>query len=164
MFKGMHQKTLFFVLIVIFSVSGFNLGYAGEKRDMGGWEKDSPYNKLYNAAELDSFKGTVTGIKKIVPLPGMSPGIAIVVRESKTESVLVHLCPKWFADKKDTGIKKGDRVKVKGVWAEIEGKDIFMASKIKRGKLFSLKVRLTKDGTPFWTMSPEQLAKEKAKN
>lgn len=164
MFKRMHQKTLFLILIAIFSVSGLKLGYAGEKRDMGGWEKDSPYNKLYNAAEMDSFKGTVTKIKEIVPLPGMSPGVGIVVRESKTESILVHLCPSWFADRKDIGIKKGDRVKVKGVWAEIEGKDIFMASKIKRGKLFSFKVRLTKDGTPFWTMSPEQLAKEKAKN
>jgi len=140
------------------------LGYADEKRDMGGWEKNSSYNKLYNAAEMDSFKGTVTGIKEIVPLPGMSPGIAIVVRESKTESVLVHLCPSWFADRKSIGIKKGDRVKVKGIWAEIKGKDIFMASKIKRGNLFSFKVRLTKDGTPFWTMSPEQLAKERAKD
>jgi hypothetical protein len=37
-----------------------------------------------------------------------------------------------------------------------------MASKIKMGDYFSLKVRLTKDGTPFWTMSPEQLAKERA--
>jgi hypothetical protein len=36
-----------------------------------------------------------------------------------------------------------------------------MASKIKKGDYFVLKVRLTKDGTPFWTMSPEQLAKEK---
>ena len=164
MFKRMHQKTLFLILIAIFSVSGMKLGYASEKRDMGGWEKDSPYNKLYNAAEMDSFKGTVTDVKEIVPLPGMSPGIAIVVRESKTESVLVHLCPSWFADKKDIGIKKGDRIKVKGVWTEINGKDIFMASKIKKGKLFSLKVRLTKDGTPFWTMNPERLAKEKAKD
>ena len=142
--------------------SGISL--AGDKRDMGGWEKGSPYNKHYNAAEMDSFKGTVAGIKEIVPLPGMSPGIAIVVRESKTEKVLVHLCPSWFADRRNIGIKKGDRVKVKGVWAEIDGKDIFMASKIKRGNHFSFKVRLTKDGTPFWTMSPEQLAKEKAKN
>jgi hypothetical protein len=164
MFKRMHQKTLFLIFMAILSISGLKLSDANEKRDMGGWEKNSPYNKLYNAAELDSFKGTVTGIKKIVPLPGMSPGIAIVVRESKTESVLVHLCPSWFADRKNIGIKKGDRVKVKGVWAEIKGKDVFMASKVKRGNLFSLKVRLTKDGTPFWTMSPEQLAKEKAKN
>jgi hypothetical protein len=36
-----------------------------------------------------------------------------------------------------------------------------MASKIKKGDYFVLKVRLTKDGKPFWTMSPEELEQEK---
>ncbi len=58
-------------------------------------------------------------------------------------------------------LKKNDRVKLKGVWAEINGKDVFMASKIKKDPNFEIiKVRLTKDGTPYWTMSAEQLAKE----
>ena len=52
-------------------------------------------------------------------------------------------------------------MKVKGVWAEVQGKDVFMASKVKKGDYFELKVRLTKDGTPFWTMSPEELARER---
>ena len=95
-------------------------------------------------------------------MPGMSPGVAILVRESKSETILVHLCPTWFAGRKSIGIKKGDRVKVKGVWAEINGKDVFLASKVKKGNLFSFKVRLTKDGTPFWTMSPERLAQERS--
>ena len=53
-------------------------------------------------------------------------------------------------------------MKVKGVWAEIDGKEVFMASKVKRGDYYEYKVRLTKDGTPFWTMSPEELARERA--
>ena len=61
-----------------------------------------------------------------------------------------------------TGIRKGEKVHVKGVFAEINGEDVFMASKIKKGADWELKVRLTKDGTPFWTMSPEQLAKERS--
>ena len=47
-------------------------------------------------------------------------------------------------------------------WAEIDGKDVFMASKIKKGDFFDLKVRLTKNGKPFWTMDPEELARERA--
>jgi hypothetical protein len=58
-------------------------------------------------------------------------------------------------------LKKDERIKIKGVWAEIDGKDVFMASKIKKDPNFEIiKVRLTKDGTPFWTMTPEQLAWE----
>jgi len=53
------------------------------------------------------------------------------------------------------------RIKIKGVWAEINGKDVFMASKVKQDPDFEIiKVRLTKDGTPFWTMNSEQLAME----
>jgi len=39
-----------------------------------------------------------------------------------------------------------------------------MASKIKKSDsdTFEFKVRLTKNGLPFWTMTPEQLAKERA--
>lgn len=58
------------------------------------------------------------------------------------------------------GLKKGDRVKVKGAWAQIGGKEIFIASKVKKSENVELKVRRTKDGMPYWTMSPEELAKE----
>jgi hypothetical protein len=54
---------------------------------------------------------------------------------------------------------------LKGVWAEIDGKDVFMASKIKKDPNTEIiKVRLTKDGTPFWTMSQERLAMETRKD
>ena len=128
---------------------------------MGGWEIDSPYNKLYDASEMDSFKGNIVDIKEVTPMPGMSPGVAVVVAESQMEKTLVHVCPIWFAGVRDIGVKQGDRVKVKGVWAEINGRDVFMASKIKKGDDFEFKVRLTKNGKPFWTMSKEELEKER---
>ena len=50
-------------------------------------------------------------------------------------------------------------------WAEINGKDVFIASKIKKDPdIEIIKVRLTKDGTPFWTMTSEQLAMEMEKD
>ena len=134
--------------------------FGAENRAVTGWELNSQYNKLYKASELDSFKGTIVDIKEIVPMPGMSPGLALEVSESKGETVTVHLCPASFENKKTIRIKKGDRVKVTGVWAEINKKDVFMGSKVTKGD-YSLKVRLTKDGTPFWTMTPSQLAKER---
>lgn len=148
------------ILIVGLCLLGSGSGFAGEDRAMSGWELNSPYNKLYKASEMDSFKGTVVDIKEVVPLPGMSPGLALEVSESKGETITVHLCPASFESKKSIRLKKGDRVKVSGVWAEINKKDVFMGSKVSK-EGYSLKVRLTKDGTPFWTMTPSQLAKER---
>ena len=148
------------ILIVGLCLLGLASGFAAENRATSGWELNSQYNKLYKANEMDSFKGTVVDIKEVVPLLGMSPGLALEVSESKGETITVHLCPTSFENKKSIRIKKGDRVKVTGAWAEINKKDVFMGSKVTKGD-YSLKVRLTKDGTPFWTMSPSQLAKER---
>ena len=134
--------------------------FAAETKDMGGWELGGAYNSYYNFSEMDSFKGKVVKITETAPMPNMSPGVILNVKESDDETIDVHVCPTWYRDAESIGLKRGDQVKVRGVWAEINGKDVFMASKIKKGDYYILKVRLTKDGKPFWTMSAEQLAKE----
>jgi hypothetical protein len=149
--------TAFALLVYLFSLS---VGTTFAAEDMKGWEIDSPYNQLYDASEMDAFKGTVRAFKKVVPLKGMSPGVGVVVRDRDGEDILVHLCPIAYRAESEIGIKMGDRVKLRGVWAEIDGQDVFLASKIKRGDYFEFKVRLTKNGKPFWTMTPEELAKE----
>ena len=156
-FKGIRLFIVFGAIFFTFVVAN-----ASEQRDMGGWELDSPYNKLYNPSEMDKFKAIVVGVKEVVPMPGMTPGVALEVRESEDEVILVHICPSWYIDKRDIGIRKGDKVKIRGVWVEIDGEDAFIASKIKKGDYFELKVRFTSSGKPFWTMDPEELAKEKA--
>jgi hypothetical protein len=148
------------ILIIGMGLTNLVSGFAGENKAMTGWELNSPYNKLYKANEMDSFKAKVVDIKEIVPMPGMSPGLALEVSESKSETITVHLCPVSFENKKSIRFRKGDSVKVSGSWAEINKKDIFMASKVSKDD-YSFKVRLTKDGTPFWTMPPSQLAKER---
>jgi hypothetical protein len=135
--------------------------FADEKAGLAGWEKDSEYNKLYDLEEADEFKGTVSEIKEISPLKGMSPGMGLVVRDQDGDDVNVHLGPKSFVKVDSIGLKKGDKVKVKGCWADIEDEEIFMASKIKKDEQTELKVRRTKDGAPYWALSPEELTKEK---
>jgi len=134
---------------------------AGE--DMRGWGPDSPYNAHYNVVDLDSFKARVVKITEMVPMQGMAPGVALHVRErGDDEVIVVHVCPSWYMEPGSIGLHRGDLVKIRGVWAEIDGEDVVMASKIKKGDYFVLKVRLTRDGKPFWTMSPEELARERA--
>lgn len=139
----------------------FSSALAQENPALTGWEMASAYNKLYNVSEFDDFKGVVDQIIEVTPMPGMASGVGLKVLDQDKEMVEVHLGPKSFVKMDGLGIKKGDKVKVKGVWATIAGKDVFMASKVKRGEDFEIKVRRTKDGTPFWTLSPEELAREK---
>lgn len=130
-----------------------------QDKDTGGWEREGAYNKLYKASELDRLKCTVKKTVEVVPLKGMSAGVALIVEDGDGEEIMVHIGPKWYLGD-STGIARGDKLKIRGSWAEIDGRDVFMASKIKKGDYFELKVRLTKDGTPFWTMTPEELARE----
>jgi hypothetical protein len=148
-------------MLVLISVA-FGVSYvqAEEKKDMQGWEIDSPYNQLYDVREFEKIRAWVIRIKEIVPMPGMSPATALDVREG-SDVFEVHLCPTWYRKPSEIRLKKNARIKLKGVWAEINGKDVFMASKIKKDPdIDIIKVRLTKDGTPFWTMTPQQLAAE----
>ncbi len=132
---------------------------AGDKKDMKGWGIDDPYNQFYNAGEVEKLKVVVIDIKEVVPLAGMSPGVALIVQEDGEDSFLVHLCPVWYKSSARIGIKKGDKIKLRGCFAEINDEEVFMAAKIKKkGK--TLKVRLSSDGTPFWTMTPAQIQKE----
>lgn len=153
-------KYLFSVTIIgLFSL--LLIASAGYCKDMQGWEEGGAYDKLYKASELDRLKCKVKKVTEVVPMKGMSPAIALIVDDGDGEEIMVHVGPKWFLGDA-IGINRGDKLKIRGSWAEIDGEDVFMASKIKRGEYFSLKVRLTKNGKPFWSMTPEELAKEQA--
>ena len=150
------------VLVCLLLLWAATTGLAADQNRQDGWQPGSPYNQLYNASEMDSFKATIVKIKEVVPMKGMAAGVALLVKEAPDEDPIeVHVCPTWYMDKGGTGLKRGDRVKIRGVWAEINGEDVFLAAKIKKGEYFSLKVRLTKDGKPFWAMDAEELAREK---
>ena len=74
-------------------------------------------------------------------MKGMAPGIGLILKDGDGEKVTVHVGPTSFLGK-NIGLKRGDRVKIRGAWAEIDDEDVFMAAKIKKGDYFSLKVRL----------------------
>ena len=160
-FQQIFKMTALILLSLAVGVSSVQ---AEEKPDMKGWGIDDPYNKLYDVREFEKVRAYVIRVKEVVPMPGMSPATALDVREGAYEWE-VHLCPTWYRKPSEIRLKKNERIKLKGVWAEINGKDIFMASKIKKDPNTEIiKVRLTKDGTPFWTMTPERLAMETKKD
>ena len=151
---------LILMLFCISLVIGISWVQAEEQRDMQGWGIDDPYNKLYDVREFEKIRAWVVRVKEVVPMPGMAPATALDVREGAYIHE-IHICPTWYRKPSEIRLKKNERVKIKGVWAEINGKDIFMASKVKKDPDTEIiKVRLTKNGTPFWTMTPQRLAKE----
>lgn len=159
--QTLSQRLFLCCIIIVLSLSlPLSSVFAGSGKNSEGWGNDDEYNKLYNPKEADKLRGTVLKFIKIKPLPGMSKATVLVL-DDDGDKIDVHLCPVWFATAKETGIKRGDRVKIKGSWAEINDNDVFLASKVKKGEHYEFKVRLTKDGTPFWNMSPEQLAIER---
>ncbi len=130
--------------------------------DITGWEVGSAYDKLYNYKERDRVKGHIVKFITVVPMKGMAPGTAIIIDEGGGDKLLVHLGPESFISARESGLRTGEWVKISGAWADIGDESVFIAAKVKKDNDWSLKLRLTKDGTPFWTMSPEQLAKERA--
>jgi hypothetical protein len=152
---------LILLAVCLLALGQVGLSMAQDKQDLEGWGKDSEYTKYYQVSEHDEFKGSVDEIMEVKPLPGMAPGVGLRVKDQDGDMVNVQLGPKSFVKVDSIGLKKGDRVKVKGCWAQIGGKDVFIASKVKKGENVELKIRRTKDGMPFWAMSPEELAKEK---
>ena len=162
--KNRYQRLVSVAAVILLSFAiGVSYAPAGEKRDMQGWGIDDPYNKLYDIREFEKIRASVVRVKEVVPMPGMSPATALDVREGD-DVFEVHLCPTWYRKPDEIRLKKNERIKLKGVWAEVDGKDVFIASKIKKDPDYEiLKVRLTKDGTPFWTMTSEQLAMETKK-
>lgn len=156
-------KRTFFLLGLLFFLSTFiGSPFAVCAEEKKGWGDADEYNQYYNLKELDKLKGRVESFKEVEPLPGMSKATVLILDEDG-DKIVVHLCPVWYAKAKDTGIKRGDKVKIKGSWAEINGEDVFIASKVKKGEHYEFKVRLTSDGKPFWNMTQEELARERKK-
>lgn len=158
-----NRKIIAAIVCGIFVLAaGVGTGFAGNAKDMGGWDVDGAYNQFYKSSERDRLKGEVEAFSEVVPLPGMSPGVAMIIKDDDGDRIVVHLGPKWFVDPKGIGIRKGDKVKIKGAWSEIGNEDVFIAAKVKRGEFDEYKIRRTRDGFPFWCMSAEELAREKA--
>ena len=62
-------------LVLIAVTFGFSHTLAEEKKDMQGWEIDSPYNRLYDVREYEKIRAWVIRVKEVIPMPGMSPAI-----------------------------------------------------------------------------------------
>ncbi len=144
-------------LFIVLSGGGISRAQSSEA---SGWGIDEPYNLLYEIQDVDNIEAKILEIKEITPMPGMSKGVGMIVKDNDDdETYTVHICPLSYKTTRSIGFRKGDKIKLRGSFVEIDDEDVIMAAKIKKkGK--TLKIRLTSNGKPFWAMSKEELLKE----
>jgi hypothetical protein len=132
------------VLIASVAFAGPWQGWRGS----GGWGMGGSYQRMYNAATVETISGTVEAVDRTKPMRGMNEGIHLMLKTSK-ETIPVHLGPSWFIERLDTKIEKGDKIEVKGSRVTITGKSALIAAEVRKGDSV-LKLR-DEAGIPAWS-------------
>jgi hypothetical protein len=114
----------------------------------GGWGPGSMYCSLYNPKAIETIKGEVLNIRRVIPKEGMCEGVEIIVKTAKDE-IGVDLGPAWFIDNQDLKIELKDIVEVKGSRVSFGKNPGIIASQIKKGEnVLELRDKL---GNPVWS-------------
>lgn len=130
-----------------------------------GWEHGSSFDTRYDVSEFDKIKGYFEDFEEVRPMEGMAPGLAIIVKDrTDGEPVSGIIGPASFVreEAEALNLRQGQKVKIYGSWAYIDGRDVLILTKIKKNEKEFVKVRRTKDGYPYWSLSEEELAEERA--
>ena len=129
---------------------------AGESRG-GGWGVDTPYGRLYDPAKEQTISGQVVSIETSAPMPGMAPGMQMLVQTDDGKSTRVQVGPAWYLERQDLDVKENTRVQVTGARAELEGQPVLMAREMQfDGQLVTLR---DAQGMPMWSSLRRATAK-----
>ena len=114
----------------------------GAGRGMGGGA-----GRMYDPAKAETISGQVVSLEQIAARRGMGQGVVLKV-SSGSDTLVVHLGPKWFLDEQQMKFAAGDAVEIKGVRTVRRGQDVFLAAEVKKGSDV-LKLR-DEQGAPLW--------------
>jgi hypothetical protein len=121
---------------------------AGESRG-GGWGMDTPYGRLYDPANEQTISGQVGSLETSAPMPGMAPGMQMLVQTDEGKSTRVQIGPVWYLEHQDLDVKENTRVQVTGARAEIDGQPVLIAREVRfDGQIITLR---DAQGMPMWS-------------
>ena len=124
----------------------------------GGWGADTPYGRLYDPAKEETISGQVVSIETSAPMPGMAPGMQMLVQTDDGQSTRVQVGPTWYLARQDLGIQENTHVQVTGARVEIDGQPVLMAREVQfDGQLITLR---DAQGMPMWSSLRRAAAKE----
>ncbi len=116
-----------------------NCNGCGMGRGMGG--------RMYDPTKAETLSGKVVSVEEFSAPRGRGTAVVLKVT-SGSETVAVHIGPKWFLAKQEMKFATGDTVEIKGVKTFRRGQDIFIAGEVKKGGEI-LKLR-DDQGIPLW--------------
>jgi sporulation protein YlmC with PRC-barrel domain len=115
----------------------------------GGWGAETPYGRLYDPAKEEAISGQVVSIETSAPMPGMAPGMQMLVQTDDGQSTRVQVGPTWYLERQDLGIQENTHVQVTGARAEIDGQPVLMAREVQfDGQVVTLR---DAQGMPMWS-------------
>ena len=132
--------------------------------DMAGWERGGEYDRLYKPEAVTTVAGKLVELKEAAPMPGMAPGLVMTIKTKAGITVTIQPGPSSFAKLLVHTLHVGDRIKVRGAYAELGEEKVFMAAKIRVNEAYVFKCRRTRDGMPYWSLSKDTLIREKLRN
>jgi sporulation protein YlmC with PRC-barrel domain len=115
----------------------------------GGWGMETPYGRLYDPAKEQTISGQVVSIETRAPMPGMTPGMQMLVQTEDGKSAHVQVGPVWYLERQDLDMKENTRVQVTGAQAEIDGQPVLIAREVQfDGQVLTLR---DAQGMPMWS-------------
>ena len=115
----------------------------------GGWGVDTPYGRLYDPEKEETISGQVVSIETSAPMPGMAPGMQLLVQTEDGQSTRVQVGPAWYLERQDLDMQKNTHVQVTGARAEIDGQPVLMAREVQfDGQVITLR---DAQGVPMWS-------------
>jgi sporulation protein YlmC with PRC-barrel domain len=123
----------------------------------GGWGVDTPYGRLYDPAREQTISGQVVSIETSTPMPGMAPGMQMLVQTDDGKNTRVQVGPVWYLERQDLDLKENTHVQVTGAQAEIDGQPVLMAREVQfDGQVLTLR---DAQGMPMWSSLRRAAAK-----
>ncbi|MEJ2689653.1 MAG: DNA-binding protein [Deltaproteobacteria bacterium] len=147
------MKTLITVVATVIMLNLFSGTNALAQRGImwkggGGWGPGTPYSRMYNPKTVETIRGEVVSVDKIIPKKGMAYGVHATVKTNK-ETISVHLGPGWYIENQEVKIAPGDEIEVKGSRVTFDGKPAIIAAEVKKGN--EVLVLRDASGFPLWS-------------
>ncbi len=143
----MKASFLFFPIFLAFSFFiGFQSVYSQKKKER--LDKMVPYSKK----TFKTLKGTVKGMKIVFNRFMKEYGLHITLKTASGDYI-VHVCPKWYADKMKITFAKGEKLTISGsTFSKNKQKNIYAATIIRgSSKAKPMKLRNPDTGKGLWS-------------
>lgn len=127
--NAMKKRIFLATLLVIGILAGIYSDAQSDKDRFGGGRK------MFDVRDAETLSGEVVRISKSKPPMPNGPEMLVLILKTETETISVMLGPGSVLEEQGIQIKAKDRVEIRGVRAEFDGKPAIIATELKKGKI-----------------------------